>query len=122
MGTGTSFRLQHEFIVHFVLSSPEFHSNDVPSVLRHPRVAPSRRHHENEKPVELLKQLIGLTSPPDGWVLDPFAGSFNVGFACHDLGRNFVGCDLNLAHVEAARARRDGLKAIPIAATAATAV
>jgi adenine-specific DNA methylase len=48
-------------------------------------------------------------------VLDPFAGAGTVGLVCERLGRDFIGCELNPAYVEMAKARianRNGLAGV----------
>jgi hypothetical protein len=46
--------------------------------------------HPTQKPVELLTRIVEATSPEDGLVLDPFAGSGTTGVAALRLGRRFV--------------------------------
>jgi DNA modification methylase len=46
--------------------------------------------HPTEKPIDLYKWLIERYCPPGGTVLDPTAGSGNVGFACWDLDRQCI--------------------------------
>jgi site-specific DNA-methyltransferase (adenine-specific) len=90
-GCGTGFRPSHEMIIHLTKRSPQFHSNFVGNVLRHPRT--KDRIHPTQKPVELLGDLVEVTSPVGGAVLDPFGGSFSTGAACMRLGRRFVGIE-----------------------------
>src|SRR3546814_14338397 len=42
--------------------------------------------HATVKPVDLMRWLVRLVTPPGGRVLDPFAGSGTPGLACH-IGR-----------------------------------
>jgi site-specific DNA-methyltransferase (adenine-specific) len=53
-----------------------------------------RKLHPHIKPIELTKRLIGAVTEPGDLVVDPAAGSFMVMHAAHQLGREFVGCDL----------------------------
>jgi site-specific DNA-methyltransferase (adenine-specific) len=53
-----------------------------------------RRRHPHIKPTELTSRLIGAVTAPGDLVVDPAAGSFTVMHAAHQLGRNFIGCDL----------------------------
>ena len=46
--------------------------------------------HPTQKPVELLKSLILLTTPENGIVLDPFAGSCTTAIACLETSRRYV--------------------------------
>jgi site-specific DNA-methyltransferase (adenine-specific) len=46
--------------------------------------------HPTVKPIELMKWLVPLVTPQDGWVLDPFAGSGTTGIAAMATGRNAI--------------------------------
>jgi site-specific DNA-methyltransferase (adenine-specific) len=56
-----------------------------------------RKLHPHIKPIGLIKRLIGAVTQPGDLAVDPAAGSFVVMHAAHQLGRNFVGCDLMFA-------------------------
>jgi site-specific DNA-methyltransferase (adenine-specific) len=53
-----------------------------------------RTIHPHVKPIELIRRLIGAVTKPGELVVDPAAGSFVVMHAAHQLGREFVGCDI----------------------------
>jgi site-specific DNA-methyltransferase (adenine-specific) len=53
-----------------------------------------RKLHPRIKPIGLIRKLIGAVTRPGDLVVDPAAGSFVVMHAAHQLGRDFVGCDL----------------------------
>jgi site-specific DNA-methyltransferase (adenine-specific) len=55
-----------------------------------------RKIHPHVKPIGLITRLIGAVTQPGDLVVDPAAGSFVVMRAAHQLGRNFIGCDLKL--------------------------
>ena len=55
-----------------------------------------RRLHPHIKPIGLITRLIAATTQPGDLIVDPAAGSFVVMRAAHQLGRNFIGCDLVL--------------------------
>jgi site-specific DNA-methyltransferase (adenine-specific) len=57
-------------------------------------------NHPTVKPVELMKYLIKLITPPGGVVLDPFNGSGTTGMAAVELGFDYIGCELDPAYVE----------------------
>jgi len=42
------------------------------------------------KPINLMRYLVRLVTPPDGTVLDPFAGSGTTGCACEIEGFNYI--------------------------------
>ena len=53
-----------------------------------------RNIHPHVKPIGLITRLIAATTHPGELVVDPAAGSFVMKRAAHQLGREFVGCDL----------------------------
>lgn len=62
-------------------------------------------NHPTVKPVELMKYLIRLVTPPNGKVLDPFTGSGSTGMAAVELGHEFTGCELDPNYVNIAETR-----------------
>ena len=69
--------------------------------------AQSRNHHPTVKPVDLMKYLCRLITPPGGLILDPFCGSGSTGVAAMREGFNFIGIELNADYAEIARRRID---------------
>jgi len=61
--------------------------------------------HEWQQSVSGMLDLVERLSAPNETVCDPFMGSGTTGVAAYRLGRKFVGCDIDLAHVETARTR-----------------
>ena len=62
-------------------------------------------NHPTVKPIELMKYLIKLVTPPGGIVLDPFNGSGSTGCAAVELGYEYIGCELDPAYVEITKTR-----------------
>ena len=62
-------------------------------------------NHPTVKPIELMKYLIKLITPPGGTVLDPFNGSGSTGCAAVELGHTYIGCELDPNYVAIAQAR-----------------
>jgi site-specific DNA-methyltransferase (adenine-specific) len=60
----------------------------------------SQKHHVNEKPVRLMSRLVSWLDAPT--VLDPFMGSGTTGVACVNVGRAFVGVEIDPKHFETA--------------------
>ena len=54
----------------------------------------NKKGHTHRKPVDLQSKLINAVSN-EGDVVDPAAGSFSVMEASNQVGRNFLGCDVN---------------------------
>ena len=67
----------------------------------------SGNNHPTVKPIELMKYLIRLITPPGGTVLDPFSGSGSTGCAAVELGMTYIGCELDERYVAIARRRID---------------
>lgn len=65
----------------------------------------SGNNHPTVKPIELMKYLIKLITPPNGIVLDPFNGSGSTGCAAVELGYEYVGIELDANYVEIATKR-----------------
>lgn len=61
--------------------------------------------HPTVKPVDLMRWLVRLVTPPGGLVLDPFTGSGSTGIACALEGFDFVGLEREPEYVVLARAR-----------------
>ena len=57
-------------------------------------------------PPELIKPCILASAGPGDIVLDPFMGSGTTGQVATDLGRHFIGCELNPEYVELHELRR----------------
>jgi DNA modification methylase len=62
-------------------------------------------NHPTVKPIELMKYLIKLVTPPGGIVLDPFNGSGSTGCAAVALDHEYIGCELDSAYVEISKRR-----------------
>lgn len=65
----------------------------------------SNPKHPTQKPLRVLRHLITIASDPDDVVFDPFMGVGSSGVAALELGRQFVGVELEAAYYEAAQAR-----------------
>jgi site-specific DNA-methyltransferase (adenine-specific) len=61
--------------------------------------------HPTVKPIALMRWLVRLVTPPNGLVLDPFAGSGTTGLACKAEGFRFLGIEKEAAYAEIARKR-----------------
>lgn len=61
--------------------------------------------HPTVKPIELMRWLVRLLTPPGGLVLDPFAGSGSTGAAALLEDARFLGIEREAAYVPVARAR-----------------
>jgi site-specific DNA-methyltransferase (adenine-specific) len=69
------------------------------------RTGPAGNNHPTVKPIELMKYLVRLVTPPGGHVLDPFNGSGSTGCAAVELDYDYTGIELDPAYVEIAQRR-----------------
>lgn len=61
--------------------------------------------HPTQKPLEILRPLITAFSAPGDTVLDPFCGSGSTIVAARELGRKFIGIELDRRHYRTAAGR-----------------
>lgn len=61
--------------------------------------------HPTQKPIKLMNALIELTTKEGHIVLDPFCGSGSTLVSAYNLGRNFIGFELDKTYYETARNR-----------------
>lgn len=101
----SSFSPLHENMWFATKGAFEFWGNRPKSIIRAQRVSAEKLIHPNEKPVNLLKQIIYPISKTQSVVLDPFMGSGVSGVACVSLGINFVGFELDDKYFKIAERR-----------------
>lgn len=72
---------------------------------------PYKGAHFATFPTELIEPCVLASAPAGGVVLDPFFGSGTTGQVAQNLGRAFIGCELNPAYeaLQAERLRQMGL-------------
>ena len=96
IGMGYHYRARYEVVLFGEKGKRKLNDLSIPDILTHKRV---HGGIPAEKPVGLLKDLIGQSTQPGEVVADPFMGSGSAGAAALELGRRFVGCDINSALV-----------------------
>ena len=64
-----------------------------------------QNHHPTVKPIAIMRHLALLASSDGATVLDPFMGSGTTGLACKELGRDFIGIELDPEYFEIAKQR-----------------
>lgn len=69
--------------------------------------------HPAQKPLELIKKLIYISSNKNDIILDPFCGSGTVAVACRGLGRKYIGVEIDPKYCEMAR-RRINVTTLPL--------
>ena len=63
------------------------------------------KNHPTEKPVKLMELYIENSSKVNDIVLDPFMGTGATGVACKNLGRQFIGIEIDNHYYEIAKQR-----------------
>ena len=62
---------------------------------------PERVGHPTQKPLRLMEWCLGFL-PAAGLILDPFMGSGIIGVACANLGRKFIGIEIERKYFDIA--------------------
>ena len=65
------------------------------------------REHPTQKPIGLMEWCVNCVVRPRGSCLDPFMGSGTTGVACANLGRKFIGIEIEPKYFEIACERID---------------
>lgn len=60
--------------------------------------------HPCQMPLKVMTNIVGIL-PDDAIIIDPFAGSGTTGVACKELGRDFIGIELDPYYCELAKKR-----------------
>jgi len=63
------------------------------------------RGHPCPRPLDQMRQIIEQWAIPGGIVFDPFMGSGTTGVACVQLGRSFIGCEIDPGYFAIAEKR-----------------
>lgn len=73
---------------------------------KYPLVAiDEKTEHPTQKPVDLMKDIMCIHSNLNDTILDCFMGSGSTGVAAKDLGRNFIGIELDDHYFNLAKSR-----------------
>jgi len=95
-----TFAPQHDLAWFAIKGKFTFPNGRPKSVLRHPRVPHQQAVHPTQKPEPLMQEILAALLPPNGLVLDPFAGSGSTLFAAASLGFHAVGIELDEEYCE----------------------
>ncbi len=71
------------------------------------RISGNKQLHQNQKPVDLLERCVELYSSPGDLIFDGCMGVGSTGVACKNLGRNFLGVEIEKDFFEIAKKRLD---------------
>lgn len=64
-------------------------------------VSKEKTSHPCQMPLEVMKNIVGII-PDEYTIFDPFMGSGTTGVACDELGRDFIGCEIDEEYFEIA--------------------
>lgn len=88
------------------ISQAEMHNFiESPICMRPERISDPK--HPSQKPVSILKKMIEIASNKDDIIFDPFMGVGSIGVAALELGRRFIGVELEESYFLAAKRRID---------------
>jgi DNA modification methylase len=77
------------------------------SMFESTKVFIGKRHHQTEKPLDILEFFLKYWSNEGETILDPTMGSGSTGVACKKMGRKFIGFELDPKIYEVAKKRLD---------------
>lgn len=103
-GLGWRYRRQHEMVMIAHKKGGSLRWQDDAKAVRniYSQMPPRNRVHPNEKPLEMVAHFINLHTYAGDMVLDPFMGSGTTGLAAVQLGRKFIGIEIDEEHFETA--------------------
>lgn len=106
-GLGWRYRRQHEMVMvaHRQGGKLAWADDKVTARNIYSEMPPKNRAHPNEKPVGMMRHFIQLHTRPGQVVLDPFMGGGTTGVAAVELGREFIGIELDADHFVTAERR-----------------
>lgn len=96
---------KHEFILFLHKGRSIFRNGRTPDVVFSDKVPSTLMLHPTEKPVKLIEKFISDSSDESCVVLDPFMGSGTTGVAAKNLGRSFIGIELDEEYFKIAQER-----------------
>ena len=100
-----SYGKQYELILYVNKGRRFINGSRLTDVWKFPRVPGSKQLHQNQKPVELIKQCIEKSSDPGAIVFDGFMGSGTTAIACIDTDRHYIGYELDPEYYKVANNR-----------------
>ena len=104
------FGKQYEIIFLVNKGRKYFNGKRITDVWMFDRISGKKQLHQNQKPVDLLKQCILKHSDENDIIFDGFMGSGSTGVACIETNRKFIGVELDKKYFEIAKERIDNLK------------
>jgi site-specific DNA-methyltransferase (adenine-specific) len=104
-GGTKGLRPSYELVALFAGDNFSIDDRGIPDIKRSKWSSTKPNGHPAEKPLHLIKWLMDISGGK--LILDPFMGSGTTGVACMQLGRKFIGVELDPGYFEIARKRID---------------
>ena len=85
------------------------------SVLNVPRIDIHSKEYEGhpaQKPLKLTRLVVKMSTDPEDWILDPFAGVGTTLVVAQELNRNCLGIEINKEYVRLAKRRFERVKSM----------
>lgn len=89
-----------EFIFFYKGKKHYFPNKRPTDVLVHNRT--NNEFHPTQKPISLMREIIGFVGGGGGFIFDPFMGAGSTGIACKIENRKFIGCEIEEKYFEIA--------------------
>lgn len=80
---------------------------DIPAL---PHNSKEKTNHPTQKPVALMERIVSISTNEGDVVLDGCMGSGSTGVACLNLGRDFIGFEVNYDYFLIAEKRLNDVK------------
>ena len=94
-GLGWAFRHQYELVLILEKGKPKYNLKNFSDVQTCSHINHNDKTHPHEKPIDLLMKMIEHSSKAGDLVLDPFCGSGATCKACEEMGRKWIGIELD---------------------------
>lgn len=94
-GLGWAFRHQYELILVLEKGKPKYNLTNFSDVQTASHINHNKNNHPHEKPIDLIKKMVEHSSKGGDLVLDPFAGSGAICIGAREMGRKFIGIELD---------------------------
>lgn len=98
-------RPSYEMVALWVGDNFAISDRNIPDIRRSKWSSIKPNGHPAEKPLDLVKWLIEISTKSGDLILDPFMGSGTTGVACVQTGRNFIGIEIDEHYFNVARRR-----------------
>ncbi|MDR1398097.1 MAG: site-specific DNA-methyltransferase [Desulfarculales bacterium] len=99
IGTGgiKGLRPTYELVAFWAVNDYAIDNRGLPDIYRAKWPSFKPNGHPAEKPVDLIKWLISISGNEGEIILDPFMGSGTVGVAALEMGRRYIGIEMDQA-------------------------